>query len=579
MAIDVGSLTRRIRAAQGLEPCDLSIEGGRIVDVASGSVRAASVAIVDDVIVAVGEPLPAHARIDAAGRFVAPGFIDTHLHVESSLVTPAEFQRLVLPRGTTTAICDPHEIANVTGTAGIAYFLEAARGLAMTLRVNLPSCVPASPLETSGARLEVEDLLPLLVQPSALGLAEMMNFPGVIQADPQLLAKLAGFAGLHIDGHAPLLVGRALDAYLAAGPRTDHECTLLEEAREKLEKGVVILMREGSVTRNVRTLAPLLTEATWPRIAFCTDDRNPVEVLEEGHIDHAMRTAIRAGAPVLPVYRSASLAAAQAFGLTDRGILAPGRRADVVLLDDLDEVRVSGVVVGGQVVEDALFAGRSHPRPVGYDSVRLAEVTEATFAITAPLGELDVIGVVPLSVITEHRRMTPTVVDGRVVADPDRSLHLIAVLERHGKNGNVGRGLVHGFGPMHGAMATSIGHDSHNVTVVGSDAADMALAVNRIIAMQGGACVVQGGRVLAELPLPVAGLMSDRPYEQLVGELHALRAASRSLGCPMPEPLQPLAFLPLSVIPHLKLTDLGLVTSGAGGLRLLDPGTTKNAAG
>ncbi|WP_191058132.1 adenine deaminase [Geminicoccus harenae] len=570
MAVDVAVLAKRIRAAQGLEPCDLCIQGGRLVDVATGMVRDdVAVSVVDDTIVAVGEPRLAHRVVEARGRFLAPGFIDTHLHVESSLVTPAEFERLVLPRGTTTAICDPHEIANVIGLPGIEWFQAAALSLVMSLKVNLPSCVPASELETAGARLEGDDLLPLLAHPATIGLAEMMNFPGVIAADRQLLHKLSLFADAHIDGHAPLLQGEGLDAYLCGGPTTDHECTLLAEAREKLEKGMVILMREGSVTRNVTALAPLLTEATWPRIAFCTDDRKPVDILAEGHIDHAMRTAIAAGAPILPVYRSASLAAATAFRLHDRGLIAPGRRADLVLLDDLAEVQVSGVVAAGRVVEAALFEERSHPAPVGYGSVHLAEVDERTFALPAPAGEMDVIGVVPLSVITEHLRLVPPAQDGLVVADPERSLHLVAVLERHGRNGNIGRGLVHGFGALHGAIATSIGHDSHNVTVVGSDPVDMAVAVNRITALQGGAVVVRGEAVLAELALPVAGLMSDRPYEEVAERFGAIRQAAHEIGCQMPEPLQPLAFLPLSVIPHLKLTDRGYVTAGPDGLRLL----------
>jgi adenine deaminase len=569
MAVEVTVLTRRILAARGLEPCDLSIEGAQLVDVAAGTIRPAAVGVVGDTIVSVGEPRPAHRVIEARGRFLAPGFIDTHLHVESSLVTPAEFERLVLPRGTTTAICDPHEIANVTGTAGIAWFLEAAQALVMTLKVNLPSCVPASELETSGARLEVDDLLPLAAHPSALGLAEMMNFPGVIAADLHLLRKLAAFADSHIDGHAPLVIGDALDAYLCGGPRTDHECTILEEAREKLEKGMIVLMREGSVTRNVAALAPLLTEATWSRIAFCTDDRKPVDIIVQGHIDHAMRTAIAAGAPVLPVYRSASLAAATAFRLFDRGVVAPGRRADIVLLDELESVAVSGVVAAGRVVEAGLFEERAHPTPVGYGSVLLPPVEAASFAIPAPAGDMDIIGVVPFSVITEHLRAEPPVEDGLVVSDPDRSYHLVAVLERHGRNGGIGRGLVHGFGPMRGALACSIGHDSHNVTVVGSDAADMAVAVNRIATIQGGIVAVRDGQVLEELPLPIAGLMSNRPYEEVAERFGAIRAAVHGMGCPMPEPLQPLAFLPLSVIPHLKLTDRGYVTAGPEGLKLV----------
>ena len=562
-------LAGRIRAARGLDPCDLSIEGGLIVDVATGSIRPASIGILGDTIVSVGAPRPARRIIDARGRHLAPGFIDTHLHVESSLVTPAEFERLVLPRGTTTAICDPHEIANVLGVPGIAWFLEAARTLVMTLKVNLPSCVPASSLETAGAKLEIKDLLPLASHPSTLGLAEMMNFPGVINGDLELLRKLAAFSQRHIDGHAPLLRGELLDAYLCSGPRTDHECTLLEEAHEKIEKGMIVLLREGSVTRNVQALAPLLTEATWSRAAFCTDDRKPVDIVADGHIDHAMRVAIAAGAPVLPVYRSASLSAAMAFQLHDRGLIAPGRRADIVLIEGLEKVQVADVIAAGHVVETGLFKNRSHPAPIGRGSIHLKPVTAQTFNIPAPENEMDVIGVLPFSVITEHRRLRPPIQNGLVVADPKQSLHLIAVLERHGLNGNVGRGMVHGFGPMVGALATSIGHDSHNVTVIGSNADDMATAVNQITLMQGGAVVVNEGQVLAELPLPIAGLMSDRPYEEVNERLTSLRAAARSLGCPMLEPLQPLAFLPLSVIPHLKLTDQGYVVAGPEGLRLL----------
>ena len=268
---------------------------------------------------------------------MAPGFIDTHVHVESSMVVPAEFERGVLPCGTTTAICDPHEIANVVGIDGIRYFIEASRQLVMTLRVNLSSCVPATALETAGARLEAEDLAPLLSDPAVIGLAELMNFPGVIHKDPGMLAKLEQFFGEHIDGHSPLLRASELNAYLAVGVSTDHECTSLAEAEEKLAKGMHILLREGSIAKNVTTLAPLVTDATWMRCAFCTDDRNPLEIREEGHIDHAMRLAIRAGAPAIPVYRAATLGAATAFGLRDRGIVAPGKRADLVILDDLDE--------------------------------------------------------------------------------------------------------------------------------------------------------------------------------------------------------------------------------------------------
>ncbi|MFP4271050.1 MAG: amidohydrolase family protein, partial [Alphaproteobacteria bacterium] len=325
-------LARRIRQARGLEPADLVIKGGRILNVADGTLEEGDVAITGDTIVGAYEPYEGRDVIDARGLVVAPGFIDTHVHVESSLVSPWEFERLVLPRGTTTVICDPHEIANVLGLDGIRYMLEAARELTLSLFVNLSSCVPSSPLETAGAALSAADLATLGDAPGVLGLAEVMSFPTVLAAEPGILAKLEAFQGRQIDGHAPLLGGRDLSAYAAVGIRTEHEATLLEEAREKLKKGMAILMREGSVAKNVATLAPLLTDYSAARIAFCTDDRNPAEILAEGHLDHAVRTAIAAGAPPMAAYRAASLAAAEAMGLRDRGLVAPGYRADLLLV-------------------------------------------------------------------------------------------------------------------------------------------------------------------------------------------------------------------------------------------------------
>ena len=557
--MSVDELGRRIDQGSGREAADLVIRNARILNLATGAIDHGDVAICGTTIVGTHDSYRGRREIDAGGRIVAPGFIDTHVHIESSLVLPAEFEQGVLPRGTTTAICDPHEIANVLGVDGIRYFLAASESLAMTLRVNLSSCVPATELETAGARLEVADLLPLRTHPAALGLAEVMNFPGVLAKDAGLLAKLAAFAGGHIDGHAPLLRGLPLNGYLAAGIRTDHECTQLEEAREKLAKGMFILMREGSIAKNVTALAPLLSDLTWPRIAFCTDDRNPLEIVEEGHVDAAMRLAIAAGAPPLAVYRAASLGAAMAFGLTDRGLVAPGYRADLVLLDDLDRVAVTQVICGGRLVEPALFAGRSHPAPVGYDSVRRDPVAAAALTPSAHGDDTPVIGARPFSLITDHLTL------GR----HEGVALKLAVLERHGRNGNIGRGWVTGFGPLRGAIASSIGHDSHNLIVAGDDEADMAVAVNHLIGLQGGAAVVRDGRVLADLPLPVAGLMSDRDFHFVETKLRPLRARAAECGCTMQEPVLQLAFLPLPVIPHLKLTDRGYVAAGPDGLRLL----------
>ena len=557
--MSVDELGRRIDQGSGRVAADLVIRNARILNVATGTIDAGDVAMCGDTIVGTHDSYRGRHEIEARGRIVAPGFIDTHVHIESSMVVPSEFEQGVLPRGTTTAICDPHEIANVLGIAGIRYFLAASESLAMTLRVNLSSCVPSTDLETAGARLEIADLLPLRAHPAALGLAEVMNFPGVLAKDPGLLAKLSAFAGAHVDGHAPLLRGLPLNGYLAAGIRTDHECTLVEEAREKLAKGMFVLMREGSIAKNVATLAPLLSDLTWPRMAFCTDDRNPLEIVEEGHIDAAMRIAIAAGAPPMAVYRAASLGAATAFGLRDRGIVAPGYRADLVLLDDLDAVAVAGVVCGGRIVGPELFAGRHHPDPVGFGSVRRAPVTAAELAPAPASAETPVIGARPFSLITDH------LAHGGLDEPPLQ----LAVLERHGRNGNIGRGWVAGFGPLRGAIASSIGHDCHNLIVAGDDPGDMAAAVNHLIAIEGGAAVVRDGKVLADLPLPVAGLMNDRGFHFVETRLRPLRAAAAECGCRLSEPLLQLAFLPLPVIPHLKLTDRGYVAAGPEGLRLL----------
>jgi adenine deaminase len=562
-------LARRIDVALGRAPADLAVVGGRVLDTATGTVRAADVAIVGDTIVAVGEPRRALRTLDARGRFVVPGFVDAHVHVESSLVTPESFERAVLPRGTTTAVWDPHEIANVLGLAGIRYALDAARALVMRLEVMLSSCVPATDLETAGAVLDAADLAALADAPGVRGLAELMSFPAVLAKGPGVLAKLAAFAGRHVDGHAPLLSGAALDAYLATGIRTDHECTRLAEAREKLEKGMTILLREGSVAKNVAALAPLITDATWMRTAFCTDDRNPLEIAHEGHIDHAIRVAIRAGAPVIACYRAATLGAALAFGLADRGIVAAGRRADLALVDDLAAVTVADVVCGGRVVEPALFESRCHPAPPGRGSVRRPPVGAADLAVPARDGPTPVIRVVPGSLITEREAAVLPVAGGRRTADPAREILKAAVLERHGRNGNIGLGFVTGFGPLRGAIGSSVGHDSHNLTVVGADDADMVAAVARLMALGGGVVVVQGGVVLAELALPIAGLMSDRPLPAVSAALVSLRAAARAIGCTLDEPLLQLAFLPLPVIPHLKLTDRGLVAAGPTGVELV----------
>ncbi|MCU0945191.1 MAG: adenine deaminase [Rubritepida sp.] len=552
-------IARRIAQGQGLEPAELVIADVRLLDLVTGELVPTDIAICGDTIIGT------HARYEGArvvagrGRIAVPGFIDTHCHVESSLVAPFEFERGVLPRGTTTAICDPHEMANVLGAPAIAWFLAAAERMAMDLRVNLSSCVPATALETAGARLEAADLLPFADHPKVIGLAEFMNFPGVLARDALCLDKLAAFAGRHIDGHAPLLRGLALNGYLAAGIRTEHEATGLEEAREKIMKGMTVLIREGSVCKDLAALAPLLTPATSPFLCFCTDDRNPLELRHEGHLDHMVRKAIALGVEPLAAYRAASLSAAMAFGLHDRGMIAPGRRADILLLDDLEACAVSEVFCAGRRVEEALFASRAPHAPIGLDSMRAPRVSAEDMAPRSGGPAQRVIGIIPGKIITEDLRLTLPVQGGAPQPDLAQDVAMVRVIARHGIRDGIGRGFVRGFGLSAGAIASSVGHDSHNICVVGMDAADMALAANRLGEIGGGFVVAAGGAVRAELPLPIAGLMSDRPQEEVAERLVTLRAAAKALGGTLPEPFLQVAFLPLAVIPHLKITDRGLV--------------------
>jgi adenine deaminase len=554
-----GLIARRIEQGRGLELADLVIKGARVLDVVTGTLFESDVAICGDTIVGTFGTYDGVEIIDGSGLTVVPGFVDTHLHVESSLLTPAEFDRCVLPHGVTTIVWDPHEIANVLGAAGIDYALRAAEAAAMDIRVNLSSCVPASPLETSGARLEVDDLLPFRDHPKVIGLAEFMNFPGVLAREPSCLAKLAAFGSGHIDGHAPLLRGKDLNGYLAAGIRTDHEATSYEEALEKLRKGMSVLIRESSIAKDLHALWPLITPETSAFIGFCTDDRNPVEIEAEGHLDHMIRWTIAQGVEPAHIYRVASWAGANAMGLRDRGLVAPGKRADLALLSDYEGCRVKHVIVGGKLVTPELFAARTRIPPVGLDSMRAEPVTAGDLAPRGAAAARPVIGVIPGKIVTENLRLDLAARGGAPTADLAQDALPVAVIARHGVNNNIGRGFVKGFGLREGAIASSVGHDSHNICVVGVDASDMAAAANRVIALGGGFVVAAGGDVKAELALPLAGLMSLEPHEEVREKLIALRAAAKALGCMLNEPFLQVAFLPLSVIPHLKITDFGMV--------------------
>ncbi len=559
----MASRKERILAAQGKIPCDLLLTNARWLDVFSCEFREGHLAIHDGILVGVDSELPARRTVDLGGRAVVPGFIDAHVHLESSLLTPVNFQRAVLPRGTTTAVCDPHELANVLGLPGIRYFLEASESLALSLRVMLSSCVPATTFETNGGgALSAGDLAPLLAHPAALGLAEVMNVPGVLMGDDSLMAKLDAFEGRPVDGHCPLLRGQGLSAYAAAGITSCHESSGLDEAREKLTKGIQVWIREGSVAKDLDALAPLLTMATSTSIGFCTDDRNPLDIAREGHIDHLVRAAIARGVPAEVAYRASSFSVASHYGLAGHltrrrvGALAPGYQADLVVLDDVASCSIHGVYKNGASVQELDLGsdGTAHDDPgksttVGTDNTVHAAVPEAE-DLEGPSGRVHVIGVMKGRILT----------DRHVMDSGARGVLRLSVLERHGHGRPPSNGYVTGFGEgFRGAIASSVGHDSHNLIVVGDQTRDMRHALAALIGLKGGFVVVRDLAILAQLALPVGGLMSTAPPEELERSLMALHEASRSIGCALPEPFLQLAFLSLPVIPSLKLTDHGLM--------------------
>jgi adenine deaminase len=550
-----------LSVARGDTPADILFRGGRVVNVFTGEIEETDVAVWQDRIAALGSGYEGTRVVELEGAYLLPGFIDAHVHIESSLVTPREFARAVVPRGTTTAVTDPHEIANVHGTEGVRYMLADSEELPLTVFVMASSCVPATHMSTSGAALDRPDLETLLEHDRVLGLAEVMNFPGVITGSDDVLDKIRSFAGHPIDGHAPGVRGPALNAYVAGGPQSDHECTSVDEAQEKLRRGLFLLVREATNARNLEALLPVLTGAGLWRAALCTDDRTPPDLLDEGGIDAMVRRIIAAGTDPVDAIRLATLNAAEYFGLRDRGAVAPGRRADLLVVDDLQDLVVRNVWCGGVLAAEdgtALAWDLADPPPPPAPSMHV-RLEAKSFRMRAREGLVRVIEVIPDQIVTGTRELEPALQAGEVVADPIRDVLKIAVVERHTDIGRVGLGLVTGMGLKRGALAGSVAHDHHNVMVVGADDVSMRTAVDAVVGAGGGFAVADGHEVRALLPLPVGGLMSARPIEDVRAAYDDVVEAAQALGSPLHDPFMALSFLGLEVIPSLKITDRGLV--------------------
>lgn len=555
-------ISHLIRVARGEEPAELLLQNARVVNVFSGEIEETGVAITHSRIVGLGNDYPAQRVVDLQGKYVAPGLIDAHVHIESAMVPPYEFARAVVPHGTTSVIIDPHEIANVLGVEGIEYMLEASKYTPFSVFVMVPSCVPATHLETNGGVLRWSDLIPFKNDPWVIGLGEVMNYPGVLLRDQEVLDKLRAFFNRRIDGHAPGLMGRDLEAYVAAGIASDHECTTIEEAREKIRLGMRVMIREASNARNLQALLPVVTAKNARRILFVTDDRFPADLIDEGHIDNIVRTAIREGLDPVMAIQIATLNAAEYFNLHDRGAIAPGRRADLIVFDNFDKFTIEQVYRGGKLVARN---GRIVPQEIPPRHLPVRNTMNINWSkvdVRLPANghrKVRVIGMIPDQIVTTQSIEDARIENGWAVADPERDLLKVAVIERHRATGNVGIGFVRGLGLKRGAIGSSVAHDSHNVIVAGTNDDDLMTAARAIAAMQGGLVAVAEGEVLARVPLPIAGLMSDQPIERVREQLDELVAVTRDLGSTLHAPFMAMAFLALPVIPELKLTDKGLV--------------------
>lgn len=552
-----------VDVAAGRAKAQMVFKNINLVNVFTGEIYKTDVAIHDGYIAGIGEYSGA-AELDMEGKYLAPGFMDGHVHIESSMVIPGEFARAIAPKGTTTIVADPHEIANVKGIAGIKYILEGTENLPIDVYIMLPSCVPATPFENSGSILKAEDLMELIDHPRVLGLGELMDFANVILNEKSIMNKiiLARNSNKLIDGHNPLLSGKELNAYIAAGVRTEHECTSAEGAKERLRLGTHLMLREGSAAKNVIDLIPALNESSMTRCMFCTDDRHPEDILTSGHIDNNIRLAIRHGIDPVKAIQMATLNVARCYNLERVGAIAPGYKADVVVLDSLEDIEIHQVYKEGKLIAqegEALFNIKSINDSKMRNSVNMKPLTENCFDITTEEQGLRVIGLQPHSLVTKDLWRTVYMEEGKYITKEGKALLKIAVIERHNATGNIGLGLVKGLGLENGAIASSVAHDSHNIVVIGDSDLDMRTAVEHLQEIGGGIAIASEGNILRSLPLPIGGLMSDMPLEQLQEQLEDMLELTYKMGVSRDyDPFMILAFLALPVIPELKVTDLGL---------------------
>lgn len=554
-----------INVARGLEKADLVIKNANIVNVLSEEIYKGDIAIVDGVIAGIGENYSGEKEIDVNGAFVSPSFIDGHVHLESAMMLPKEFASVVLPAGTTTVIIDPHEISNVLGLHGISFMHEAVKNLPMDVYTMLPSCVPATPFETSGFDLNSYDLSLLIDKPWVLGLAEMMNFPGVLNLDNNVMAKLelAKSKEKRIDGHAPYLSGKDLCAYVASGVKSDHECTTPEEAIERIRLGMYVMIREGTAAKDLNTLLPVLKNCNTRKCIFVTDDRHPSDLKE--HINGMVRRAVEAGVDPIKAIQVASLNTAEYFGLQNLGAIAPGYKADLLVLPDLKSFKPDIVMKNGNVIAHNGKLAIEIPQGEALavrNSVNVRWITPDDFKISVnePDGKIGVkaLEVIPHQLITKSIETEALVEDGNAISNIENDTLKICVIERHRATGNIGKGFVKGFNLKCGAIASTVAHDSHNMIVIGTNDADMYTAAVTLIKCKGGKVVVKDGEIISELALPIAGLMSDREFDYVVDKCEELNQAAHSIGCELNDPFMTMGFLSLPVIPELKITDKGV---------------------